>query len=247
MDEAGMANPAQEPYVVVSAVILDGDHQLLVVEHYLRAIVDKYIPEDQRNDFIFHAFELFGGYGFFKDRDVWPIERRLEIADELSEICEVLTVPITFGLMPRDHSSLDKVVELPENPSQRDLTVLAHTLAYVHCCVNVERWMRENTSNENCLLIVENNDTSRKTIAETQRFHQDPRNYELWSERERQYFPFTKIRQSPLFEVKGPYSALQLSDYCAYVCKRIVMGDEKYQRFWGPMTAKVFVPHLAKA
>jgi hypothetical protein len=36
-----------------------------------------------------------------------------------------------------------------------------------------EHWMRKETTNENCLVVVENNAEAKQLISEVQRYHQD--------------------------------------------------------------------------
>ena len=63
VDEAGISNPKQEPFLVVAAVIVDGDRQLRGVMRQLDKIVDRHIPQGHQTDFVFHATELFNGGG----------------------------------------------------------------------------------------------------------------------------------------------------------------------------------------
>lgn len=241
MDEAGLSDPAKEPFVVVAGLIVNADQQLLIVEKYIQAIVEKYIPEEARSSFVFHAYELFGGIGFFEDRDRWPLPLRLHIADELSEIPAKLNVPFTLGFIERQAGVLNETVFLPEDPSTHDITVLAHVVAHIHCSMRVEAWMRENTSNEVCLLVVENNDNARRLIEGAQRYLQGPNVLDKWEPAASKYFPFSKIREKPLFDVKTPNSVLQLADYCAYVFKRLLMKDDRYHRFYDPMSSSLAV------
>ncbi len=61
MDEAGISHQAQEPFLVVSGVILHGDRDLNGVENQLERIMHRNIPERLRDGFIFHATEVFNG------------------------------------------------------------------------------------------------------------------------------------------------------------------------------------------
>jgi hypothetical protein len=55
------------------------------------------------------------------------------------------------------------------------------------------------------------------------------------------YFPLRKIKHRPLFEAKAPSSALQVADFCAYVFKRRLMQDRRYDRFFEPIHAQIAV------
>jgi hypothetical protein len=69
VDEAGLSNAAQEPFLVVGGVIVHADGQLLTVEDRLDQLVNEWIPADQQEGFVFHAKELFNGGGRVFRRD----------------------------------------------------------------------------------------------------------------------------------------------------------------------------------
>ena len=97
----------------------------------------------------------------------------------------------------------------------------------------VEQWMRRESSNEVCLMIVENNDQARKVIRDTLTYYQRPELVkELETDKERMHFPFKKIKEAPLFAEKGESSVLQIADFCSYVIKKKLMGDPNYDCFY---------------
>src|SRR6266849_3413019 len=73
LDESGIS--ATEPYVVVAGVIIHADKQWKGLEKYLLDMVDELIPPAMRDNFYFHATELFSGGKRF-DRNSWPKEKR---------------------------------------------------------------------------------------------------------------------------------------------------------------------------
>jgi hypothetical protein len=50
-------------------------------------------------------------------------------------------------------------------------------------------WMRKETTNENCLVVVENNDEAKQLISEVQRYHQDKKLETILDEKGRQHVP----------------------------------------------------------
>ena len=76
LDEAGISNIKQEPFVTMAGIIVHGDSQLRDVERRLKKLVKKHIPEELREDFVFHAKEIFHG-GNTLNREDWPLKRRL--------------------------------------------------------------------------------------------------------------------------------------------------------------------------
>ena len=103
-------------------------------------------------------------------------------------------------------------------------------LAFAQCSVFVEQWMRLNASNENCLLVIENNDQAKSLMRSMHQWHQSKQTVEIL--KDLGFFPLRKIREDPLFQNKRPSSAMIIADFCAYVMKKILMKDERYrQRF----------------
>jgi Protein of unknown function (DUF3800) len=242
MDEAGISNPEQEPFVVVSGVIVDADKKLIAIERHLDTLVRRWIPAEHQDGFIFHAMELFNGGGkvFKRDDPDWPLEKRLEIADCLAAIPKKFKLPLTFGWVER--KDFPKTFD-GSDMSRREKTLGAHLVSFTAAAMQTEMWVRQNASNEVCVLVVENNDEARRMITETQITYKSEASLrKAWggelSERERKYFPFRKIKQNPLFEPKTPASVLQLADFCAYVFKKWLMRNRHYDRFLNPLRAQ---------
>jgi hypothetical protein len=197
-------------------------------------MVEHYIPEEHREDFVFHAYELFSGGGKVFHRDKWPLEKRLAIADELAAIPDNFGLPITFGWVERAKfpSTFSK-----EGLSANDLAIGAHVTAFMSCAMQVEHWMRHEAPDEVCMLIVEDNDRARKMIRDTQLHHQRPEIVKGLDERGKEHFPFIKIKEEPSFQRKRKLNPLQVADFCAFVFKRFLMNqnDPKWLRFFNPM------------
>jgi hypothetical protein len=237
VDEAGISNKAQEPVLVVAAVIVDADKQLVALERHLDKIVARHIPQENQADFVFHASQLFNGGGkiFTRDNPAWPLEKRLAIADELAAIPAKFRLPLTMAFVPR--------AEFPSQEEYRAIhkdaekTLAAHIAAFVACAVQVEQWMRRNRHDEICMMIVEDNDNARRFIRQFLNHYQQKEVAQTLDAEARQFFPFRRIKHDPLFEPKKRSSILQLADFWAYVAKRIAMNsdDRRFRRFYDPM------------
>jgi hypothetical protein len=236
VDEAGISNPKHEPYLVVAAVLVDGDKQLRGVVRHLDKIVERHIPPEFREDFVFHATELFNGGGkVFKRHPPddpsppeWPLERRLLIADELAAIPKKHNLRVAFGSVERSNFPQNLP---PTAMSASELNVGAHVTAYMVCALHVDQWLRRQADDEICLMVVEDNEQARTLIRETQVYNQRP-NTNL-PEDMRGVLPLKRIMEDPLFQRKRRSSVLQLADFCAYVVKRRLMSDRRYDRFFG--------------
>jgi hypothetical protein len=225
MDESGVSNLKHEPHVVQAGVIVNADKALIRVEKALRDIVERKIPREHWDTFVFHATELFNGGGpvFKRDDPKWPIEKRLEIADELAALPAKFELHVALGYAKRD--------EIPSEILEAGSSnVMAQAVAFAKCAFRVENWMRANAADEVCMLVIEDTDSARSIIRKAQ---------SRWQQQDRIAsnlpIPFRHIKQKPLFEEKTPGSVLQLADFCAYVCKRGLMNDERYDRFGKPM------------
>jgi hypothetical protein len=241
VDEAGISR--KEPFVVVAAAIVHGDQKLNEIKRYFDRLVARHIPPEHQNEFVFHAKEIFGGGKIIKRNDpAWPDEKRFAIADDLAAIPQKFGLPIAMGFIEKATFPPSKT-PLPFEISEKDKDVLPHVTSFLTCAMHVEQWVRRNASNENCLMVAENNDQAKKLIAATQRYHQEHRTEFLVGEEVRKHFPFRKIQEDPLFQNKRKSNPLQIADFCAYVFKRILMQDRRYDRFFGPFISQlVYAP-----
>jgi Protein of unknown function (DUF3800) len=234
VDEAGIGNKIQEPWLVVAGVIIDGDTKLNGVKNQLERIMLRHIPKRLQDDFVFHATELFNGGKKLKRQkaeivgpEEWPLSRRLEIASEILDIPRKFKLPIAIGFIER--SAFPGKFQFPEGFT--DFTVAGHVVAYLNCAMVAEQWMRKETTNENCLLIVENNDEARTIISKVHRYHQDKTIETLLDAKSRTFFPLRKIQEDPLFQPKKPSNPLILADFCAYVFKQFLAKKPLYKQF----------------
>jgi hypothetical protein len=229
VDEAGLS--LTEPFVVVAAVIVDADKELHRLNYHLGYLIQKWIPAPQRPGFVFHAAQIFNGTArgsgkpFERDHPDWPMEKRGAVAKDLAQIPQKFRLKIAYGFLER--------AKYPEDPettaawatlAKKDKQIIAHGLAFMHCAMRVDRYMREEVPNEFCLMIVEDNQDSRTIIRQIQKDSQVRRYVSgYWS----QFLPLRRIKEDPLFQPKRAESVLSVADFVAYICKRQLMGDKR--------------------
>ena len=239
VDEAGISNSLHEPFTIVAAVVVRGDKALNLAEERIRDVVAKHVPTEQRDGFVLHATELFNGGGkvFGREPNGWPRERRYALADDIAAIPAALDLRIAIGDVER---SAGPFLRRHEAHTRAELTADGLVTAYAQCVMRVERWMRAEAGDENCIVVVENNDEMKRFISEVHKFFQSEASVEVWSREERDQhqivFPFKRIREDPLFVQKRHGSCLEIADFCAYVAKRCRrnLTDPQYARFLEP-------------
>lgn len=245
VDEAGIGNPKQEPWLVVGAALVDADKKLVQLRAELDKIVERLVPAKGRDGFVIHAKELFhGGKQVPRNDPEWPLPLRMDIVEAVCKLPRKLQLPICFGFVRREGfpSTFTPYPPLSAREAARD----AHVVAYMRCAMQVDLWMRDNTQNEHCMMIVEDNEEARTLMRETQAYYQDKTLVGL-TPIEKKLLPLRRIQEYPLFQQKRPSSALQLADVCAYVFKRYLMNpdDQRNARFWEPMQPLAVYPREA--
>ncbi len=231
-DAAGLSNPEHEPFVVVAGVIIHADKQWKALGEYLGAMADEFAPPEHRQDFAFHATELFSGTKHYKDRERYPREWRWKVLDELVAVPKHFDLPIVWGRVPRAEL-------LPggslEHSGGLDPVIHGQMIAFTVASAAVEHWMNAVADPEEMAqMVMENDDQSRKFIKIIQRLLSDPKYHSLFSEEDAK-FKLTRVIYPIHFEEKTDSSALQLADVCAFALKRKTMNTPECARFYDPL------------
>lgn len=236
LDETGITS--QEPIVLVAGVIVNDDAQYLAVEKAIRALTKEYIPLKLRKVFRgFHAKEIYHGTGKVFGRDDYPRERGHEA------LCRVLAIPREHKI-PVAYGYLTKSLARPRaNTSPREKVDWYHSLAYAHCVIAAETFIRESGSRgELARVIAEDNNTTRDFIKTAHGYLKGREPAILRSLRKsglRKDLPLKRIVEVPFFALKEDVGMLQLADVCAFVLrywaegKRNEITKDYFDSFWG--------------
>lgn len=237
MDESG--KNTRDPHLVVAAIIVHADSQLIPIENHLNELIQKHIPADEQEGFFFHATEIYHGKStksIFHDRSKWPDDRRFAILDDLLKIPSEFNIPICMGFLER--ASFPS--EPPKKPhTVQEIEVSAHTVALMGCEIAVEFWMRENTQNEVALVVAEENTDIRIVAKE---IHSVYRNKEALARENlgnHPYFPFVKIRDGLQFAAKSESQILQIADVCAWAIRKFLKKDVDSDRYFQPINKQL--------
>ena len=212
LDESGTSR--EERQAVVAGVVIDGDNQLIAVEEHIERLVDRYIPEEDRENFFFHATNIFSGNKYYKDRNVWPLDRRLEILHDLVEIPRKFEIPVVFGYCPRN-----ELITAPSDfaVDERARDAVVHSIAFFQCACVVEKIMRELWPDEVALLIAEDRPEVRATVRDV---HSWMRSGKAPSHEDAgEYLPLSHIRDTVHWAGKMQSRHLQLADICAFIIR----------------------------
>lgn len=231
VDESGISN--HEPFVIVAGVVIHGDDALAPVEDHLESLMRENIPERDWDSFHFHAKDLWQGTKYFKDRDVWPLERRMSLMRRLCWVPDAFDLSVVFGFHSREE--IRQFVPRYNTVSAHDQSVLAHAYAFISMTVNLERHMKNKHPGEVTFLTVEDRPEVKKTLKE---LHQiiKRQGSELEFVAVADVLPLRRIRDTPHFAAKSECRLLQLADVCAFILnghlRRVPGNDEFYDALW---------------
>jgi hypothetical protein len=202
-DEGGISR--REPFVVVAGIIVHGDEQLVPLENELERLVRKHIPEENWPEFVFHATDIWSGSGFFKDRERWPLSKRLHILRDLARVPRKLGLHIVYEALERDKLRLE---EANRPPTNHELSVGAHAIAFCSCTLRIEQLMRSVWPREVAQIVAEDNDQVRVLVRGAVDAFRHPARVEGLIPNK--ILPLKKIRGSVHFASKSESKPLQL-------------------------------------
>jgi hypothetical protein len=233
LDESG--NSPEEGFLTVCGVVIDGDRQLAAIENHFSILLLKHIPLEDRAGFIFHATDIWSGTGYFKDRDKWPLQKRLEILDDLTAIPKKFDLPVAAGAVDWSNFGFDL---LKPGSTKHDRQVAAHTVAFGRCCMWVERFMRMTWPNEITILIAEDRDKVRAELKEAIAVFRNPAAV-LHLQLDEDWFPFRKIKDTVHFAKKSESRALQVADTCTFIVRGNMLKKPHNDRFFSVLRPQI--------
>jgi hypothetical protein len=251
LDEAGISNPRDEPFLVIVGIAVNADRQFKEVESYLDGLLHKHVPEP--DGIVFHAMELWHGTKQFH-RDHWPLEKRLEILDDLAQVPRKFGLPIFYGSTNRleIRSALPLLSSAPIRQDVLERAVHAHS--FLHFIAQLETFMRANYPDEVAMLIAEDRPEVRSAVKFTngvfrgRGLKQDQASFEaIKNKLLSQLMPLERIVETVHFVQKRESSLLQIADLCAFAIKRNMQKAQRWERLYIPLHEQViFRPDVAQ-
>jgi hypothetical protein len=241
LDEAGISNPAQEPYLVVAGVLVDADRKWKELETYFRNLAVSAFPDGgiDPNRFVFHAMDIWHGNKQF-DRKKWPLKDRLRLFGQLAQVPKLFDLPIVACAI--DRASVVKEAEARNlRMSPRGILQVTHGQAFLVAVQGVDDWMKKKTIDEVAMLIAEDSPKIRKLV---EQFH-DGYTYPMEEDDAPEAFRSQYIIDAVHFAKKDKSILLQIADHCAFIIKRRAMGKKDILPFYSAISQNIhkdFVP-----
>jgi hypothetical protein len=224
-DESGTSG---QGILVAASVIVHGDAQWRPVEDYIGGLINKYVAEDDRLGFVFHATELFSGSGIFKNREKYPLAHRIEAMKEILSIPSKFRLPIVFGFIRREQSPPDHSTQ-----SYRESIATDHALAFCHCAIAAEKFMRKYAeTHELAEMILEDNTETKRSVdlmlnvlrSSHPRISEYQKSVCERHQLNTDFLPITKISESVSWKGKRGARLLQVADSCAFIIRQYLEG-----------------------
>ncbi len=230
VDEAGIGDPDKEPYTVVAGVMLNVDEQYAPLQKYLLDMADEFVAPglERPLDFAFHAKDLWHGSGFFP-RDDWSLEKRLEILNHLADIPQKFELPIIYSCVDRSNyppneptlGSAKRFFKAARAKANKK----CHTICFVSCLSQVERWMEHNYKDEKVFVVAELHEDHKDYLLAVAQLLSNPRARSTIENDPNIDWPaLTHVVEEPLFVRKLGSSPVQVADVCAFILARALAG-----------------------
>ncbi|RED31805.1 uncharacterized protein DUF3800 [Rhodopseudomonas thermotolerans] len=232
LDEAGISNEAQEPFLVVAGVIIDPDRTWRRLEDHFSMMSKKYFRHHDGPPIVFHAKDIWHGNGLFP-RNEWPLTKRTKLLGELAEIPASFGLPIVVGYVNRTEFRKSLLKNTPNMPD-KDIRSLTFARAFFATILRIERWMQENTQ-EVALLIAEDSTDIRRQVKELHKLYTD----RSWLDLPATAFQSKHIVDSIHFAKKDESLLLQIADHCAFIMKRKLMKKQDAQKLYAKIKSQV--------
>ncbi len=234
VDESGIST--NEQFTVVAGVVIDADKQWLDVAERIDVLIAKYVPEQYRQNFTFHAKDMFHGTGrTLFDRRTYPPERSHEALKELLKIPGEFCLPIVFGFVNKHKQDASEKFKASK---PRDKIATSTAMAFSMCAVAAERFMKQHTVGELATMHVEQNaDTqrmirlARKSLGGKMRLNIA----KMFSSDAQKYLPITKIIDEVSFHGKDDAFLLQIADACALMIRYAIEGRKNCNDFFNAL------------
>lgn len=166
LDEAGIGIIAQEPYLVLSGVMIDADKKWIEVEKFVASLAKEYFPTFvpcYGKQFVFHAKDIWHSSGYFP-RSEWSRAKRMRVLERLANIPAEFDLPIVGSFVERK-SFYKSLREIKQYMGESKSFEWSCAFVFIDTARRVEKWMQEKAPNEVAMLIAEDTDRIKSLIS----------------------------------------------------------------------------------
>lgn len=221
--------------------------------------MDAHVPPSIRQDFIFHAMEVFGGgrRGIWKD--IWPREDRMDFLKEIACLPLVHDLPIALSVVESGSLTMDSEALEALKAKKTRLETFEHVIAFAHCVERADLFLRRALKgNEIGIVVAEDVADKRRAIAATAFAYRkqsvtvdtnDKDQRFIWrhpkAPDEKQTLEIAHIIDVPHFVKKEDAPMLQIADAMAFSFRRLLSGGDRSEELiyaiLGPLNGKAFI------
>ena len=197
------------------------------------------MPANERDGVIFHAKDIWHGTKRFH-RDKWPRLKRQALLERLADIPVMFSLPVVAGVVEKSMHKWGGI-------KQGSVKWEAHnySLAFGLCVVHFEFVLREMCGREEMGIIIAEDVPEMRRYAKwgydrlADQTHPWPEASEA-----KNYMPFERVIEQPLFLEKRDSPILQVADVIAFVAGRRLNGHEDVQPLFERFSNQlVILPH----
>jgi hypothetical protein len=235
LDEAGRSR--HEPIIVVGGILVHGDRTYRKLVARFDEIAAAFLPEADRNGFVFHAKDIFHGSGhYFKDRDTWPRSRRWPILSALASLPREFGIPVVFGHLDKAEYRQDADEALTANSTPVDRAnvtdIAEHINAFARAEIGIEGRRRQFSRDEICMLIAEDTDRVKRAVKQAHALLRDPNLIANSEFAGIPNLPLVKIEDTPHFATRPIRVLFSLPTLARSLITRRLLRQENSQQFF---------------
>lgn len=210
VDEAGTSAP--EPVTVVVGLIANADEDIIDAENLFYDVIGG-IPEELKDDFCFHAVDVYQN----RDNDhFWSFADRRALLRSVLEIPQRIGMSISVSVTAKYKLKV-QVPEVMGTPSEA-----IHTLTFTRCIAIADEFIRKNCGHKEVATVVAEDVPSMRSklkgIPLTLR--KNPISFQNKETGSHAQFRVTKIRNSIHFVDKSEDPLVQIADALAFSFRR---------------------------
>lgn len=250
-DEAGTSGSSHESVRIVASIIVQPDREFRTLESEIKRISDFHVPYQNRQNFHFHAKDIFNGARWY-DRERWKFEDRLDFFKEILSLMFVNDIPISVGVVFKDTFKIPSDLSIKRE-------IFDHCSAFAMCVERADAFLQKYLGGDELgTIIAEDVPERRKILSHMGLIYRDhtlhladqslrPNRYQR--ERGEHPLPVTynirNIIDVPHFVEKGRAPLLQLADASAFAFRRCLSrqphGNDLIFAMLGPIIGPLFV------